>query len=569
MPVVVAWSTPKAGSSLVRLTSLWAMALPALANEIAASMDSTKLKDLNMKPWLPLLVLLFAACSCGGSGTIAKNTPVADTTAPLIKLNGQSSINIDVGENYTDAGATATDNVDGDIGNRIVTSGIVDNNLPGEYKLLFNVTDQAGNAAATMERLVVVLPNPLLQVNIQTQGLSIVDEPKIMADMLMTDKKAVLYDGKIGIEFRGSSSQSFDKKSYGFETWDENGDDVKVDLAGFPEEEDWIFYGPYSDKSLLRNVLIFDLSNQMGRYAVKTQFVEMTINDDYNGLYVLMEKIKRDKARVDVSKLKSEDLSGGYIIKIDKTTGEDVSLDFSFASQFDGFGNADGSQKIQFLYQYPKPEDIDAPQKAYIQNYFAEFEQALMSDSFTDAQLGYRNYIDVESFIDFFLLNELSRNVDAYRLSTFMHKDKGGKLNIGPIWDYNLAFGNANYCQGQSTEDWAYKFNTYCPNDPSRVPFWWGKLLEDEQFVTQLKARWLVLRADILSTKNVADSIQSKVTRLKQAGVISKNFSRYAVLGVYVWPNFFIGDSYDEEISYLKQWISDRMSWMDSAIAAL
>ncbi|WP_299075292.1 CotH kinase family protein [uncultured Paraglaciecola sp.] len=525
-----------------------------------------------MKYWLPLSVIFIAACSGGDSGSSSGPTtpaPTADTTAPVITLNGAGSVVIVAGEVYQDAGATATDNVDGEMGSQIVVTGNVDNNLPGEYKLLFNVSDQAGNSATTMERLITVQPNPVIQVDIQTHGVAIVDEPKIMASMLMTDKDEILYQGNIGIEYRGSTSQTFDKKSYGFETWDQHGEDMKVELAGFPEEEDWIFYGPYSDKSLLRNVLIFDLSNQMGRYAVRTQFVEVTVNDDYNGLYVLMEKIKRDSERVDISKLKSDDISGGYILKIDKTTGEDFSLDFSFSSQFDGFGDANGSQKIKFLYEYPKPKDIEPAEKAYIQDYMADFEQALMSDDFTDPDLGYRQYIDVDSFIDFFILNELTRNVDAFRLSTFMHKDKGEKLNMGPIWDFNIAFGNADYCQGESTVDWAYKFNQYCPDDPSRVPFWWGKLLQDPQFVAQLKARWSGLRTDILSEQNIAKVIQAKVTRLKQGGVIKANFERYNVLGVHVWPNFYVGANYDEEVTYLKQWISDRLNWMDSGIQAL
>ena len=149
---------------------------------------------------------------------------------------------------------------------------------------------------------------PLIRIN--TRGNPIVDEPKIAGSFDILEDDVVIEAHQIGIEIRGSSSQMFDKKSYGFETWDENGEDLNVELAGFPEEEDWILYGPYSDKSLLRNVLIYELSNKMGQYASRTAFYELEINEVFLGTYVLMEKIKRDKNRVDISKNKEEDITG-------------------------------------------------------------------------------------------------------------------------------------------------------------------------------------------------------------------------------------------------------------------
>ena len=227
----------------------------------------------------------------------------------------------------------------------------------------------------------------LYQFVINTLGGEIVDEPKIPSALTIKKKDTIFYSGNIGIEIRGESSQYFDKKSYGFETWDENYEDMDVSLLDFPEEEDWILYGPYSDKSLIRNKLIYELSNQMGMYASRTQFIELSINSDYKGLYVFMEKLKRDKNRINISKLKETDLdensiSGGYIIKIDKSDMEDGSYtDYnSFKSNYDVFGNKNGDKLIFFNYEYPKPSDIHSDQKNYIQNYFHEFEDAL-SDS--------------------------------------------------------------------------------------------------------------------------------------------------------------------------------------------
>jgi hypothetical protein len=416
---------------------------------------------------------------------------------------------------------------------------------------------------------------PLLHVAIHTNGNTIVDEPKIMATMRMTFQETTVYEGTIGIEYRGCSSQWFDKKSYGFETWDERGQDIDVPLAGFPEEEDWILYGPFSDKSLLRNVIIYALSNEIGRYATKTAFAELRLNGSYEGIYVLMEKIKRDQNRVAISKLSAEDVTGGYILKIDKTCGDGVTGEaeyteaIAFPSEYDGNGDPDGERKIQFLYDYPDPELVGAAQRAYIQQYIHDFESSLMAADFADPTTGYRQYIDVDSFIDHFLLNELSRNPDAYRLSAFLHKDRGGKLTMGPIWDFNLAFGNVDYCSAWETNDWAYRFNDYCPNDRWQVPFWWERLLEDPEFVSALQTRWRTLRQGAFSLSSIESIMEDWKTMLEEAGALGRNYLRWNVLGTYVWPNRFIGQTYDEEYEYLRQWIAERLTWMDGAIDGL
>lgn len=417
----------------------------------------------------------------------------------------------------------------------------------------------------------------LYQFVINTLGGEIVDEPKIPSALTIKKKDTIFYSGNIGIEIRGESSQYFDKKSYGFETWDENYEDMDVSLLDFPEEEDWILYGPYSDKSLIRNKLIYELSNQMGMYASRTQFIELSINSDYKGLYVFMEKLKRDKNRINISKLKETDLdensiSGGYIIKIDKSDMEDGSYtDYnSFKSNYDVFGNKNGDKLIFFNYEYPKPSDIHSDQKNYIQNYFHEFEDALSSNNFVDPNVGYRKYINEESFIDFFILNELANNVDGYRLSTYLYKDRDEKMNIGPIWDFNLSFGNADYCGGERYDVWCYKFNERCLGDFWNVPFWWDRLLEDESFVTKLKTRWNDLRTNILSNENIISMVNEKYSLLKnETNVADNNFNKWKIFGIYIWPNSFIGNNYFEEIEFLKNWIINRTAWIDESINSL
>ena len=402
----------------------------------------------------------------------------------------------------------------------------------------------------------------------------IVDEPKVPAALTIKRLDSTLYEGIIGIEIRGESSQFFDKKSYGFETWDSQYNDLDVALIGFPEEEDWILYGPFSDKSLIRNKLIYELSNRMGRYTTKTEFVELTINYEYKGLYIFMEKLKRDKNRIDISKLENADIdeeliSGGYIIKIDKSDMEDGSYtDYnSFQSQFDVFGNENGDKRINFNYEYPKPGEIHANQKNYIKNYFYEFELSLASNNFKDPVNGFRKYIDEDSFIDFFILNELSNNVDGYRLSTYLQKDRNEKLVIGPIWDFNLSFGNADYCGGERYDVWCFKFNERCLGDYWNVPFWWNRLLEDEKFVDKLKGRWNQLRLNILSDNNIITLIEEQYSFLNnETDIINRNFNKWKIFGIYIWPNSFIGNNYYEEIDFLKNWIKERTKWLDESI---
>lgn len=417
----------------------------------------------------------------------------------------------------------------------------------------------------------------LPQITINTNGSTIVDEPKIDSEIIISIADQVTYQGSIGIEIRGASSQTFPKKAYGLETRDENNEDINVSLLGMPEEEDWILYAPYSDKTLMRNMLIYDLSRDMDRYASRSIFVDLTVNDEYKGIYVFMEKLKRDSERIAINKLKDdensgEDVTGGYILKIDKVAGSNLGDGYnnlnSFTSQQEPLSAAIG-QEINFLYEYPDAEDITAEQKTYISTYIADFENALVSSDFTDENIGYAAYIDVVSFIDFFLLNEFSNNVDGYRLSTYLQKDKNQKLKMGPIWDFNLGFGNANYCDGSSTNVWAYKFNERCSNDFWQVPFWWHRFLQDPAYVAQLKDRWLVLRGNILSESSILGKIDTYYDTLENAGSIEQNFNKWNVLGTYVWPNSYVGNTYNEEIDYLKNWIEDRLVWMDAEINSL
>ena len=447
-------------------------------------------------------------------------------------------------------------------------------------------TSSSSNSASSSGSPTAVAEETLPRIEINTLGNTIPDEPKVNATMTVTDYvigelPITDFSGSIGIEMRGSSSQYyFDKKNYGIELRDSSGADMDASILGFPEEEDWVLHGPYSDKSLLRNTLMFDIGQEFGRYASRWKYLELYLNNQYMGVYVLLEKIKRDDNRVDISNLKEDDnegeeLSGGYIIKLDKTNGEhagnpgayDLYTDnMSFQSSHNtGFN----TYRPHFIYHQPKPADISEQQKTYIQDYINAFEDSLASDSFADETLGYRNYINVDSFVDYFIATEISGNVDGYRLSTFLVKDKNEKLAMGPLWDYNLAFGNADYCNGWEYNLWVYLGEERCEGGAFPIPFWWARLLQDDYFVGLLKSRWTALRSTALSDAALEEKINSKANYLKATGAANRNFDRWDTLGMYIWPNYYVGFTYDEEVNTVKTWLNNRMSWLDNEIENL
>jgi hypothetical protein len=366
------------------------------------------------------------------------------------------------------------------------------------------------------------------------------------------------FSGVGGLKIRGSSSTWFPKKSYAFETWDLDGEDLDISLLGLPAESDWILYAPYSDKTLMRNYLAYLWSNRMGRYAVRTRFVEMFLTEggkpvhaeDYVGVYVLMEKIKRGPDRVDIAGLDPSDnaeaeITGGYIIKHDRLDPGD-----------DGFYTDSG---VQLAYVEPKEEEITPEQAAWLLGYLNDFEDVLHGPDFADPVEGYARYIDAGSFIDNHLMVELTRNIDGYRLSHFMFKDRWGRLNVGPIWDYNRSLGNANYRDGWKPDGW------YCDGVLDLNYPWYRDLFEDPEFDRQWRDRWRELRQNAFATHRLFRDIDDAAALLKEA--TERNFARWEILGESVWPNFYVGQTYEQEVMWMKWWLGVRLAWMDQQIA--
>jgi hypothetical protein len=307
----------------------------------------------------------------------------------------------------------------------------------------------------------------------------------------------------------------------------------------------------------MRNFLAYKWSNDIGRYAVRSRFIELFLNtggggvsmSDYVGVYILMEKIKQGENRVNITKLEPSDnaepqISGGYIVKKDKLDPGDVTF------------NTSSGQNL--IYLEPNGIDITQEQMDWIKNYLNEFESVLYGPNFADPVNGYAGYIDVDSFIDHHILVELTKNIDGFRLSTYMFKDRGGKLNMGPVWDYNLSLGNANYLEGWKPDGWYYSLlsNTEYP--------WWRRLFEDPLFRLRYADRWYGLRKNLFDTGLLLQGIDDIVELLSEAHV--RNFDRWSILGSYIWPNWFIAQTYQEEIDWMKGWLEERLTWMDTQI---
>ena len=413
---------------------------------------------------------------------------------------------------------------------------------------------------------------PIVVLN--TDGVEIPDEPKIHATMgiiyngdgntnSISDPFNEFY-GEIGIERRGSSSNGFPMKSYGLETWGPDSSNYNASIFDFPSDNDWILYAPYTDKSLIRNVLTYHIGNQMGNYSPRTKLCEVVLNDEYIGVYVFMERIKVNPGRVNINPVLPQDtleneLTGGYIVKIDKTTAGGI---IAWTSPYTA--SAPSTNAIRYQLHDPEITEINPSQLSYIEDYITAWEDTLSGVNFSDPINGFRKFIDVQSFIDFMLVNELSKNVDGYRISTFLHKQRfseGGKLVAGPLWDFNLGWGNANYCYGGDTTGWEIDFNNYCAGGLDN-PFWWKRMLQDSVYADEVNCRWFSLRNGVLSNEYLLNYIDSLAAILEIPA--SRNYNKWPILGTYVWPNNFIGQTYQEEIDYMKSWTVGRLNWMDN-----
>jgi hypothetical protein len=408
---------------------------------------------------------------------------------------------------------------------------------------------------------------PLMIIN--THGQTIERTPRVMVDMGLinngegqlnaVDDEMNEYSGKIGINRRGQSSYGFPKLQYRIEFIDEDSTTTNVSVLGLPAENDFILYGPHSDKTMMKNVLTYELFRRTGRWAPRTRYVELIVDNDYRGIYVLTERLKIDKNRVDINQLSNEDnswpdISGGYILRRDKT-------DFSEPDEWwESPVNQPYNKRMWYEYHHPRLHDLTPQQATYIKNWMKDFDTMMSGNNFMDPVSGYKAHIEVESFIDMMFINEITKGIDNYNFSSYFYKqndDDGGLLVYGPAWDYNIGYGNVNY-----GNDWhASETYGWCYTQWGRI-YWFKRLMEDPEFRNKVYCRWTAFRDGIFSDSSMLNIIDSCVNVLGDA--VDRNFNKYPILGEYIWPAIPpFPETHQGEVENLQVWLLDRLQWMD------
>jgi hypothetical protein len=358
-------------------------------------------------------------------------------------------------------------------------------------------------------------------------------------------------DARIGVHVRGETSRRFPKKQYTLEL---RADDVDTDrgqpLLGLPSHSEWVLSDPVAyDRSLIRNALGYALSNRIGRYAPRTRFAEVFLVDDggdvradnFLGFFTLIEKIGRAPGRVNVSRLPASArrlpaMSGGFIVRIDKGVP-----DFAAAGRW-----------LQFVY--PSPEVMRLPERApqldFIRGFLDAFGQAVTAPTFTHPTTGqhYSELIDVDAWIDHHIVNTLAKNVDGLRFSAYFHKERGGPLVAGPVWDFDRSMGTPHDFRASDPEEWNQPWNATSYFNEG----WWRLLFRDPVFRSRYRARFKTLSSGALSADSLDRLVDGMASQV--GGAAERNFRR--------WPQTPpLDNSHAAEIAVLKDFLRRRVAW--------
>jgi hypothetical protein len=448
-----------------------------------------------------------------------------------------------------------------------------------------------------------------------------------LADLL---SRPVSVDSRIGISMRGNSSTSyplvtwadnatgFHQRSYSVEFRDEADQQKEVSMLGLPEDPDWALIGCWNDKTCMRNALPYLIGQDLGRWNPKLRFVEVYWNGDYIGIYQLVEPTRRGKHRVNVPKVADDpslgDMTGGYIFRREGP-GRKSATAMPPVMDWVSPTTAPGTYKTQnvYSYHYPPEDTITPAQKGYLHKYVADFEQWMQAPDWNDPQTGYPARLDVLSWIDYALMNELTHNVDAYWKSVFFVKAsdaQGGRLGVSPLWDYNMGFGNADYRDGWRPDRLNHKImlafggecdyqgriaeappvcdvgccKDTCDSTKQRcwnlpvVPFYWESLWKDPAFLNQLKCRWLDLRQGPIRMAFIDWQIDAWKRQLAPLAM-PRHLARWPELLRSVWANPYKVDPtsapipgetnaqfFEREVTWFRNWIAARINYLDAAL---
>lgn len=360
---------------------------------------------------------------------------------------------------------------------------------------------------------------------------------------------------------RGNWSTTFPKPQYNIKFLDAHGAEVDVPLLGMTAGSDFVMSNTYSDKSLIRNLLAYRLGEQMLEASLESRLCEVWIDrngngqltdNEYFGVYLIVEKINRKN--VGISK------EGGYLIARDKVGSDDV----YFTLSSDIFKKDHGlaypfAQRIK----YPTELKITKQQIRDIQTEITALHEMLLTEPITS--VNYKDYIDIDSYINAVLINEVLKNADGFHFSTYFYKNPGEKLKSGPVWDFDLSCGNLVRGDGTLAKPTGfYTVNTE----------WTARMMNDPEFLSLFKERYYHLRESVLSNENILGIIDGAVSDLTALGAAERHFKRFPELmdGSYNQSlgNLFTDTaSYDEEIYEMKKFLTERLAWLDKEIEKL
>ena len=403
------------------------------------------------------------------------------------------------------------------------------------------------------------------------------------ADTTAFPGQHVDYEGWIALKYRGNSSfDASDKKPMAFRTLETNvlpdhgGAKQKVKILGMPKDNKWAFIAPWCDETMMRDVLSFELGRPWFDWVPQARMCEVILDGTYYGVFVLCERPSKGKHRLNLDDPGEADgdLSGDYHVSVDHGYNP------YFTSRYRPWQSLDGSKvarNYQIKYEYKDPEDEDfaslpAGTRVALHDEVNKMEASFLADDWDQPAGGYRDAIDVQSFIDYMLATELSMNIDGYRLSTHLYKHSQKRFEtegIDPrwkttLWDFNIAWGNANYYDGEKTDRWQYELNMNFTGDDCPVPFYWYRMLQDEQYVDALKNRWQQYRQTNHSNQHIMQTVDSLATLIKAGGAADRNEQAWGIYGRYdIWPLYYYAVSYDDAINYLKTWIARRLLFLD------
>jgi hypothetical protein len=329
-----------------------------------------------------------------------------------------------------------------------------------------------------------------------------------------------------------------------------------------PPESDWALVAPYYDRALIRNTFMYGLGRDMGLQAPRVAYAEVYVNhenralsaSDYAGVYYVTETIKNSKARTNLKQLEPSDttlpaLSGGYIIKFEWGVSEPPTLPCVGAPPINNRGTGSCWTDLEVV----DPEPLAAEQLSYLSGFIQSFHDSLHTKPLGD----YASAIDLPSFIDYFIINELSRSLDEFTRSAYFFKDRDGKLTAGPLWDYNFAL-NCGRPTSMAVEGWQY------PLRPGASD-WFPRLVTDPAFMSAVGARWKVLRQTLLAEAAIEARISALVAPLALAA--ARDNQRWPVAEVFSSSQQYSGPTaptWEGQVQAIRDWIPQRLAWMDS-----